>query len=82
MNETIHNDDYDVKLIDGDATNSNDPIKGNYNKIKLKILTRAVMLEVQEAYMKEEMEQVKDSLKEAKNSQEKTTGKEKKRGQK
>lgn len=77
MNETIHNDDYDVKLIDGAATNSNDPIKGNYNKIKLKILTRAVMLEVQEAYMKEEMEQVKDSLKEAKKSQEKTTGKEK-----
>ena len=32
--EKLHNREYDVKRVDGEATNSNDPVKGNYNKTK------------------------------------------------
>lgn len=54
--EKLHTDEYDVIDTNGKVENSNDPNKGNFNKIKLKIVSRAVMMEVQEAYMKEEIE--------------------------
>ena len=62
--EKLHNREYDVKRVDGEATNSNDPVKGNYNKIKLKITSYAVTMEVQEAFMQEEIEENKNKLQE------------------
>ena len=62
--EKLHNREYDVKRVDGEATNSNDPVKGNYNKIKLKITSYAVNMEVQEAFMQEEIEENKNKLQE------------------
>lgn len=49
MSEKLHNEEFDVKRVDGDA------LSGDSNKIKLKITSYAVILEVQEAYMKEEI---------------------------
>lgn len=48
MSEKLHNDEFDVKRTDGNV------LSGDSNKIKLKITSYAVMMEVQEAYMKEE----------------------------
>lgn len=49
MSEKLHNEEFDVKRVDGSA------LSGDSNKIKLKITSYAVILEVQEAYMKEEI---------------------------
>lgn len=49
MSEKLHNDEFDVKRTDGNV------LSGDSNKIKLKITSYAVMMEVQEAYMKEEI---------------------------
>ena len=75
--EKLHNEDFDVIRVDGDATNSNDPIKGNFNKIKLKIISYAITMEVQEAYMQEEMKQKEAIIEKMDKDQKKTTGKEK-----
>lgn len=46
---TLHTEEFDVKRIDGNV------LSGDSNKIKLKIISYAAILEVQEAYMKEEI---------------------------
>lgn len=64
MKEKIHNEIYDVTESAKEVSNSNDPIKGNFNKIKLKLVTRAAILEVQTAYMEEEIASKKEEMKE------------------
>ena len=59
MSGKLHTDEYDVKRTDGNV------LSGDSNKIKLKITSYAVILEVQEAYMQEEIaakEQEKENL--------------------
>ena len=64
MEAKIHNEIYDVTESAKEVSNSNDPIKGNFNKIKLKLVTRAAILEVQTAYMEEEIASKKEEMKE------------------
>ena len=64
MEAKIHNEIYDVTESAKEVSNSNDPIKGNFNKIKLKLVTRATILEVQTAYMEEEIASKKEEMKE------------------
>ena len=64
MKEKIHNEIYDVTESAKEVSNSNDSIKGNFNKIKLKLVTRAAILEVQTAYMEEEIASKKEEMKE------------------
>ena len=67
MSEKLHNEEFDVKRVDGKA------LSGDSNKIKLKITSYAVILEVQEAYMKEEIaakEQEKKDLEQKLESEE------------
>ena len=64
MKEKIHNEFYYVTESAKEVSNSNDPIKGNFNKIKLKLVTRAAILEVQTAYMEEEIASKKEEMKE------------------
>ena len=49
MSEKLHNEEFDVKQVDGNV------LSGDSNKIKLKITSYAVIMEVQEAFMKEEI---------------------------
>ena len=49
MSEKLHNEEFDVKRVDGNV------LSGDSNKIKLKITSYAVILEVQETYMQEEI---------------------------
>lgn len=58
MNEKLHNEDFDVKRIDGEA------LSGDSNKIKLKITSYTIIMEVQEAYMKEEIKAKEEKAKE------------------
>lgn len=64
MKKKIHNEIYDVTESAKEVSNSNDSIKGNFNKIKLKLVTRAAILEVQTAYMEEEIASKKEEMKE------------------
>ena len=64
MEAKIHNEIYDVTESAKEVSNSNDSIKGNFNKIKLKLVTRAAILEVQTAYMEEEIASKKEEMKE------------------
>lgn len=56
MSEKLHNDEYDVKRRDGNA------IGGDSNKIKLKMISYAIVMEVQEAFMQEELEKQNEEL--------------------
>lgn len=62
MSEKLHNNDYDATNVSGTATNSNDLKAGNSNKIKLKATTYAIVMEVQEAFMQEELEKQNEEL--------------------
>ncbi len=62
MSEKLHNSELDATHVSGTATNSNDPKKGNSNKIKLKMTSYAVIMEVQEAFMQEELEKQNEEL--------------------
>ena len=62
MSEKLHNNDYDATNVSGTAANSNDLKAGNSNKIKLKATTYAIVMEVQEAFMQEELEKQNEEL--------------------
>lgn len=53
MDERLNNEEFDVKRVDGNAT----PVDSN--KIKLKITSFAVIMEVQDAYIQKEIEDKK-----------------------
>lgn len=52
MSEKLHNDEFEVVRVDGNA------LTGDSNKIKLKLVSYAAILEVQEAYIAEEIERM------------------------
>ena len=52
----LHNEDFDVERIDGNATSVDS------NKIKLKMTSYAIIMEVQEAFMQEELEKQNEEL--------------------
>ena len=52
--EKLHNEEFDIKRVDGNV------LSGDSNKIKLKITSYAVILEVQEAFMQEEIKAQED----------------------
>ena len=54
--ERLHDDEYDVKWTDGNVTS------GDSNKIKLKMTSYAIIMEVQKAFMQEELEKQKEEL--------------------
>lgn len=54
--ERLHDDEYDVKWTDGNVTS------GDSNKIKLKMTSYAIIMEVQKAFMQEEIEKQKEEL--------------------
>ena len=56
MSEKLHNEDFDVIRVDGNV------LSGNPNKIKLKMISYAIVMEVQEAFMQEELEKQNEEL--------------------
>lgn len=56
MSEKLHNEDFDVIRVDGNV------LGGNPNKIKLKMISYAIVMEVQEAFMQEELEKQNEEL--------------------
>ena len=56
MSEKLHNEEFDVERIDGNV------ISGDSNKIKLKITSYAIIMEVQETFMQEELEKQNKEL--------------------
>lgn len=54
--EKLHNEDFDVIRVDGNV------LSGDSNKIKLKMISYAVVMEVQEAFFEEELEKQKEEL--------------------
>lgn len=52
--EKLRNEEFDIKRVDGNV------LSGDSNKIKLKITSYAVILEVQEAFMQEEIKAQED----------------------
>ena len=56
MSEKLHNEDFDVIRVDGNV------ISGDSNKIKLKMLSYGIVMEVQETFMQEELEKQNEEL--------------------
>ena len=56
MSEKLHNEDFDVIRVDGNV------LSGDSNKIKLKMISYGIVMEVQETFMKEELEKQNKEL--------------------
>ena len=56
MSEKLHNEDFDVIRVDGNV------ISGDSNKIKLKMISYGIVMEVQETFMQEELEKQNEEL--------------------
>ena len=54
--EKLHNEDFDVIRVDGNV------LSGDSNKIKLKMISYGIVMEVQEAFMQEELEKQNEEL--------------------
>ena len=62
MDEKLNNEDFVVKRVDGNVLN------GDSNKIKLKMVSFATVMEVQEEFIERELNSMKTEMEEAKNA--------------
>ena len=62
MDEKLNNEDFVVKRVDGNV------LDGDSNKIKLKMVSFATVMEVQEEFIERELNSMKTEMEEARNA--------------